>query len=103
VTSDELGLGDAIDSYQVLTAAHNGWVLMSHNRKDFRLLHNAWLLWRDAWGVSASVAHGGILILPHDRASDTVQRLDLFATSRPGSLADQIYEYRTSRGWVRVI
>ena len=103
VTSDEVGLGAAVDPYQLLTATHNGWVLVSHNRKDFRLLHNAWLLWREAWGVSSSVEHGGILILPHARASDTVARLDLFAASRPGSTADQIYEYRPSREWIRVI
>lgn len=60
------------DGDQLLYAAANGWTIVSHNRRDFELLHDAWLRWTDAWNVSNH--HPGILIISqrishHDNAA----------------------------------
>ncbi len=62
VTTGEAGLLDADDAVHLLTAARAGRILVTHNRRDFRLLHRAWQRWTRDWGVS--VGHAGILVIP---------------------------------------
>ena len=64
-TARELGLEAATDGRQLLAAADAGRTLVSHNRKDFELLHDAWLRWTEAWNVQQQ--HEGVLILPQSR------------------------------------
>jgi predicted nuclease of predicted toxin-antitoxin system len=40
-TARDLQLERAQDDQQLLVAAQNGWTLVTHNRKDFILLHRA--------------------------------------------------------------
>jgi len=49
------------DYQQLLHAATRTWVLVTHNARDFRLLHGAWRTWSHEWGVPHR--HGGILIV----------------------------------------
>ena len=52
-TTRELGLSAASDDAQLLTAARNGWILITHNRRDFMMLHDAWRTWpRVAWAAA---------------------------------------------------
>lgn len=51
------------DERQLWYAAERRWILVTMNRRDYRLLHGAWLLWTHEWNVRSS--HGGILILDH--------------------------------------
>lgn len=83
VTAHELGLDAAPDGQQLLAAQSAQRILVSHNRKDFRLLHDAWYRWAEAWGVQPD--HAGSLIVPHTRnIDDLVRALNGFAES--GSL-----------------
>ena len=59
----DLGRSAALDDDQLLLAAQRGWTLVTHNRKDYELLHDAWRRWFSAFAVAAT--HAGILILPH--------------------------------------
>jgi hypothetical protein len=54
---------------QLLFATEQGWTLITHNRKDFHTLHDAWLHWSPRWQDSRP--HGGILTL--DRGPGAAQ------------------------------
>jgi hypothetical protein len=62
VTAHRVGLRAAPDPLHLLRASELGRVLVTSNREDFELLHEAWLSWSVAWGVRRS--HAGILIVP---------------------------------------
>ncbi len=63
-TADDAELAAATDERHLLFAAQQQWLLVTHNRKDFQLLHDAWVLWSRAWGITPE--HPGILV-PTDR------------------------------------
>jgi hypothetical protein len=65
VTARGLGLEEASDDEQLLTAAQHNRIFITHNESDFILLYDAWQRWASAWGVPA--AHAGILIVPQGR------------------------------------
>ncbi|HSH81564.1 MAG TPA: DUF5615 family PIN-like protein [Herpetosiphonaceae bacterium] len=60
-TARDRGLEAAGDDEHLLVAAEQGWILITHNRQHFRLLHAAWRRWTTAWYVSSR--HAGILLL----------------------------------------
>lgn len=72
-TARSIGLGTATDDEQLMRAAEEGWILVTHNREDYKLLHGAWLRWSRAWQITPE--HAGILVipqppaLPYDRAA----------------------------------
>jgi hypothetical protein len=51
----------ANDPFQLVYAAEQGWIVVTCNRGDHHLLHDAWLLWSHRWGVAPK--HAGILAL----------------------------------------
>ncbi|MGH2354417.1 MAG: DUF5615 family PIN-like protein, partial [Chloroflexota bacterium] len=61
-TARDLGLEKAHDGVQLMAAAQQQRVLVSHNWKDFRLLHRTWLHWTEVWQIP--LQHAGILIVP---------------------------------------
>ena len=92
----------APDSHQLLYAATRGWTLITHNRGDFRLLHDAWHLWSDAWQVSPQ--HAGILVLepvPGQTASDVAELIQDIVTRHDVMLANARYDWGPMSGWVR--
>lgn len=62
VTTGEAGLPDADDDVHLLAAARASRILVTHNRRDFRLLHRAWQRWTRDRGVP--LGHAGILVIP---------------------------------------
>lgn len=100
-THGERRLGSP-DSHQLLYAATRGWVLVTHNRGDFRLLHDAWHLWSDAWHVSPQ--HAGILVLepvPNQTAADVADLIQDIVARRDVSLINALYDWGPNTGWVR--
>ncbi|MBI4492717.1 MAG: DUF5615 family PIN-like protein [Chloroflexi bacterium] len=93
----DIGAAAHSDPQRLLIAASQSWILVSHNKSDFRLLHLAWDMWARAWGVTPS--HAGILILPHGDAADSARLLDEHISARP-LLENRMYEYRGAAGWV---
>ncbi len=102
-TRGERRLG-APDPHQLFYAAERGWTIVTHNRRDFRLLHDAWLLWSRRWGVERS--HSGILVLkpyaahPADSFASAISKL---LNDSDVSLASSLYEWQRSNGWVRFL
>ncbi len=98
-TAHDMGLASAKDDEQILVAAQNGWTLITHNRKDFALLHDAWQRWTRTWQVHER--HAGILLVPQTWVAGEIAReIELFVqTAQP--LMNQLYEWRPSSGWVR--
>jgi hypothetical protein len=58
--TEELGLDTATDDVQFLAAQRYRRIMLTHNRKDFRLLHNAWRGWTTYWGITQR--HAGIVV-----------------------------------------
>jgi hypothetical protein len=99
LTARDIGLATAGDERHLLVAAQRGLILVTHNVKDFRLLHDAWLMWSGAWGVAAS--HRGILIIPGCcEDARAAQELEDFIVRNTG-LNTACYEWRPSVGWQR--
>ncbi len=93
------GLQRAGDEAQLLTAADRAEVLVTCNRNDFFLLHDAWLRWSRAWPVTAPPRHAGIVIIPQDWLPDVAARELDALVSGPSALTDRCYRYRLDRGW----
>jgi hypothetical protein len=100
-TAQELGLAQATDDEQLLTAAQQGRIFLTHNRKDYVLLNDAWSRWPRAWGVPAP-AHAGILVLDHRPEPELATAVDAFLTTTPAvPLASALYWWRYRAGWHR--
>lgn len=63
-TAADLGLERARDHRQLLQAALRGWILVTSDWKDFRLLHDAWQEWPRACGIAPLPPHAGVLVIP---------------------------------------
>lgn len=66
------------DEFQLQYAAQNGYVLVTHNRKDFRRLHERWIQNRKV--------HSGILVMRHDEPERLADRIKRFFEHRYSAL-----------------
>lgn len=100
VTTRSLHRGHTRDEQQLLFAAQQGWIVVTHNAKDFILLHDAWQLWANAWQVPAQ--HAGIMIPPHGSTWPATKiALELHRLLQIGQMiTNQLFEwYQTT--WVQ--
>lgn len=96
-TTRDLGLQSATDGRQLLHATQNGWIFVTHNRKHFVVLHEAWMEWTGAWQVPER--HAGIIVLPHGiPARDMAREIDQFL-HRAHPFANHLYEWTPHGGW----
>ena len=103
-----LGLTDV----QVLVqAALDGQTLVTHNRKDFRMLHEAWLTWRNRWtaevvqatGVPIALSgHAGILIVPQLPNHNLARIVETFADAND-SIPDSLFAWSSGKGWHEIL
>lgn len=94
----DMHLQRADDDAQLSLAAQRGWILVTHNRKDFRLLHDAWRRWGRDWGVTPR--HPGILIVPQRSAEELIALVrDFLTLALP--LENELYEWSPAAGWSR--
>lgn len=90
------GRESARDPEQLLFAAERGWMIVTHNKKDYRLLHVAWQVWSAAWRTSQR--HAGILILEQTAVEDFAPAvLDLIGSDV--QVSNQLYEWSRTHGW----
>ena len=95
----EIGHERLPDDAQLLFAAKSGRIIVTHNRNDFQMLHDAWLTWPAAFGMSLP-AHPGVLVL--DQAPSTtlatvlVDFLDATAAER---IANALFWWHRHDGW----
>ena len=97
----ERGAVRAKDDEQLLIAASENWVLITHNRKDFELLHDAWRRWSTAWQVAP--AHAGILLLPQEAPwTPEVLATEINRFLLSGiALTTELYRLKASGTWER--
>jgi hypothetical protein len=97
----DLALFRATDDAQLLTAARNGWVLLAYNRRDFTLLHDAWVTWPPAFGL-ALPAHPGILVSDPASPETLAGAVTTFVARVPAeSLANGLFWWHRRGGWHR--
>ena len=88
------------DERQLWYAAEHEWIIVTMNRRDYRLLHGAWLLWTHEWNVRSR--HAGILVLDHllpadvSHAADAIHNLVHDAGAR---LPNGLYDWNRNTGW----
>jgi hypothetical protein len=63
VTTTQLGRKGSSDPRQLKYASETARVLVTHNNRDYRMLHEALVLWAEEWGVLDRRRHSGILII----------------------------------------
>lgn len=104
MTARELGMARAQDGEVLLAAAADDATVVTHNTRDFQMLHDAWIRWSRAWNVSAlrpgilalaDVARGGPSWTLHLMA----QEIHQFLNQGP-ELANELYYCRSPR-WQR--
>jgi len=93
-TARDLGLMSAPDPVHLQDAAANRRILVTHNKRDFRLLHQAWITW------FPSRQHGGILVIKQKAllAPEMAQAIDAFVAIG-GPLANRAYEWKPGGRW----
>ena len=96
--AQEAGLARASDEVHLLFAAQQDRVLLTHNRKDYVLLHDAWRHWPSAWGVLAP-PHAGILVLDHRPERELAVAIDAFLAAVSLPPANALYWWRYRYGW----
>jgi len=85
----------ASDPENVLTAVRQSRIVVTYDRDDFRMLHDAWTRWQ------TTPAHFGILIIPQIWSSgQAVEQIGAFLRDHP-TLRNELWEWRVSAGWTR--
>jgi len=98
-TARDLSLDQAGDDEHLLLAAQNAWILVTTNRKDFELLHNAWRRWTRAWNIGHH--HAGILVLHQPMAAEEAAAQLEQIVLPAESLANTLHRWRPTAGWVQ--
>lgn len=101
VSTTEAGNKGFGDARQLLFAVQTGRVLVTCNKVDFRMLHEAWILWTTELGSDRWLPHPGILIVPSGselRADALARLLDEFADGA-GDTANRLFEWTRLNGW----
>lgn len=88
---------------QLLYVAERGWILVTHNRRDYRALHEGWIVWSALWVQPQS--HGGILTIDKGNrltASDYAGAIATLMSDPAPTLANRTYEWFAHSGgqWV---
>ena len=93
----------ATDDAHLLLTTRSHRILVSHNNKDFLLLHNAWGRWSQALCVPQ--AHAGILIVPENIGVPAMGQavVELLASTAPDDVDDQFHRFSAGawRTWSR--
>lgn len=87
----------ATDSAQLLAAYRFASIFVTHNRSDFRVLHDAWRRWTITWKLDRH--HRGILIIPQRVSFDVTARAVHEIIAGGPTLQDEMYEWTVTGGW----
>jgi hypothetical protein len=96
VTARDRRTRRARDAANLLVAAQDKRVFVTHNATDFKLLHEAWRTW------SMPIPHAGILIVPQQRwsAEEAAEKIEEFVKSGVDP-TNELYEWKPGRGWTK--
>lgn len=89
----------AWDPDQLAFATDQGSILITHNRRDFRTLHDAWMQWFPRWREQQP--HSGTLILDHGPLPIVIaEAIQTFLVTVPPSLANVTYDWFARGGGI---
>ena len=98
-TTRARGRSSASDAEQWTISAINNWIFVTHNRKDYVLLQDAWERWSTLWEIRPT--YSGVLIIPQawlaERASREVDRCILARSD----VANNVLEADSDGTWAR--
>lgn len=69
VHTREVGNKGRTDPRQLAFAVHHGRILITANYRDFRMLHDAWVVWSDRRVGLGLALHHGIPMVPNPNAA----------------------------------
>ena len=103
IASRDINTERLSDDVLLLTTVRLSRIFVTHNRTDFRMLHDAWVTWPVAFGP-ALPPHPGILVLdsaaPEMLASVIANFLD---EAHPEDLPNTVFWWHHRDGWDRSI
>jgi Domain of unknown function (DUF5615) len=101
IAARDADLERAGDQLHLLLATKMNRVLVTHNGKDFLLLHEAWLLWTQSWQVG--VEHVAVLVIPQPPIWSPARAAREVADLVQSGVAqtNQLYAWQPSLGWTR--
>lgn len=89
------------DALLLLDAARRGRLFITHNDRDFKLLHDAWHAWSTEWIGQIAPRHAGILIIRTSNQTvvpvifDAIQRLLLTVDT----FENRLFRWNLRDGW----
>lgn len=96
-----VGRQSASDDDQLLFATANGWAIVTHNERDYLLVHLAWERLAGHWDVTPRPLHGGVIVVPQQSGTPQATARAIAAlVRRSGSVAGQVHR-RGAGGWQR--
>jgi hypothetical protein len=99
VFTRDIGRSGSTDDAQFLFSVQAGRIFITHDRHDFRLLHDAWLTWSVAFGMVLP-PHPGILVLDQAPPETLARALSGFlGATTPGELPNAIFWWHRHDGW----
>jgi hypothetical protein len=90
------------DARQLFLAVDLGRTIITSNKKDVILLHEALTLWHRRWQVSTPLRHHGIIIMPPMDIAEIVRVVLDFAAERE-SLDNQCLLWDRRKGWQEIV
>jgi hypothetical protein len=102
-SAKELGHLGFTDVMVLTRAADLGRILITHNKKDMLLLHEAWLTWRVRWEATEHprASHPGILLTPHQPVLDLVRLVEEF-DSAESEATNRLFSWNAQDRWHQV-
>jgi len=95
------------DHHHLAVATLLNRVLVTYNRADFELLHNAWRDWSARFGRPPLATHAGILVVPQPPVMIPNIAADLIHSflndQTTGSLANRLYVWTVEDDWDEVL
>lgn len=80
----------------LLHAADHDLIVVTHNRRDFELLHFAWTRWGLVWTVQPN--HSGILVLPQQWPVARAVH-ELTSAANDLDLRNNLFRFDHEHGW----
>jgi hypothetical protein len=102
VSARELSRERLTDDAQLLAAVLDERTVVTHDRRDFTLLHDAWLTWPAAFGQMLP-PHRGILVLDAAPYRTLFSVLASFLVATPAPIMNELLWWHHRDGWRRRI
>jgi hypothetical protein len=100
MTTRQQGHEGNADAAQLLHAASLGALLITHNRRDFELLQEAWVIWNEGWGTVRD--HAGMLVIPPVWPQDVAAHMLNTLLGSNAQLAGELHAFDLNRvRWMR--